>query len=65
MRNKIGRLKMAKFKVYATIYSFVEREVEADNAYDAEEMSIGAGDWTETGSDFDIQRDMTEDITDV
>lgn len=55
---------MAKFKVYATIYSFVEREVEADNAYDAEEMSIGAGDWTETGTDFSIDREMTEDITD-
>jgi hypothetical protein len=55
---------MPKFKVYATIYSFVEREVEADSAYDAEEMSIGAGDWTETGTDFSIDREMTEDITD-
>lgn len=55
---------MPKYRVYATIYSFVESEVEADNAYDAEEMSIGVGNWTETGSDFDIQRDMTEDITD-
>jgi len=55
---------MAKFKVYATIYTFVEREVEADNAYDAEQMSYGAGDWTETGTDFEIVNDMTEDITD-
>ena len=55
---------MPKYKVHATFYSFVEREVEADDAYAAEEMSIGVGDWTEVGGDFDIQRDMTEDITD-
>ena len=55
---------MPKYRVYATIYSFVEREVEADNSYEAEEMCIGEGDWTETGTDFAIQRDMTEDITD-
>ena len=55
---------MPKYRVYATIYSFVEREVEADNSYEAEEMSIGEGDWTETGTDFAIQRDMTEEITD-
>jgi hypothetical protein len=55
---------MAKYRVFATVYSFVEREVEADSAYEAEEMCIGAGDWTETGTDFAIQRDMTEDITD-
>ena len=55
---------MAKFKVYATFYHFVEREVEADSAYEAEQMCYGAGDWTETGTDFEIDNDMTEDITD-
>ena len=55
---------MPKYRVYATVYSFIEREVEADSPYEAEEMSIGEGDWTETGTDFDIQRDMTEEITD-
>jgi len=55
---------MPKYRVYATIYRFIERKVEADSAYEAEEMCIGAGDWTETGTDFAIQRDMTEEITD-
>ena len=55
---------MPKYKVHATFYRFVELEVEADSSYEAEEMSFGAGDWHEVGSDFDIQRDMTEEITD-
>jgi len=55
---------MPKYKVYATFYHFVEREVEADNAYDAEQMCYGAGHWTETGTDFEIDNDMTEEITD-
>jgi hypothetical protein len=55
---------MPKYTVYATIYRFIEHKVEADSAYEAEEMCIGAGDWTETGTDFAIQRDMTEEITD-
>ena len=54
---------MTKYRVYATVYTFVEREVEADSAYEAEQMSYGE-EWTETGSDFDIQSDMTEEITD-
>ena len=55
---------MPKFRVHATVYTFLAREVEAETSFEAEEMCIGAGDWETEGEDFDIQRSMTQEIID-
>jgi len=53
---------MPKFKVHGTFYTFVERVVEADHEEEAWDLSYGVGDWKEIGGDFELHKDMTEEI---
>ena len=51
------------FQVYGTRFSFVTATVEAESIEEANEIAYGASGWMEQGSDFELSRDMTEELT--
>ena len=51
------------FQVYGTMFSFVTTTVEAESIEEANEIAYGASGWMEEGSDFELSRDMTEELT--
>ena len=52
------------FQVYGTFYSFVKTTVEAETLEEANEIAVGAKGWIEQGADFDLSKDMTEELND-
>ena len=51
------------FQVYGTVFSFVTTTVEAESIEEANEIAYGASGWMEEGSDFELSKDMTEELT--
>jgi len=51
------------FQVYGTMFSFVTTTVEAESIEEANEIAYGAGGWMEEGADFELSKDMTEELT--